>query len=229
MSESQKNYSRFVMHPRYGQSPIESGLNPQPFAEGVHLTTSTKSIDEVIENYEAVMGQPCPLRRFRSMQRDVARRIPNTAVEANTMCQARTTIPVTHYFDLEAKCRDCGRYFIFFAQEQKYWYEELQFPLDASCVLCVECRKKRQHIARKQKIYETLFHEKEKTEQQLFEMIDACLTLIEHGVFSKRQSQNARMLLNMLKKFEPEQAKIETLRGRIHAIERGTMYFGAEE
>jgi hypothetical protein len=30
---------------------------------------------------------------------------------------------------------------LLFAEEQKYWYEELKFPLEANCLDCVPCRK----------------------------------------------------------------------------------------
>src|SRR5690606_36527388 len=105
---------------------------------------------------------------------------------------------VTHYFDLERQCRDCGRSFIFFAEEQKFWYERLGFGLESDCVRCVDCRKKQQGIARQREIYESLFHAVNRTEEQSLEMAEACLTLIEDHVFTTRQTERVRMLLNAI-------------------------------
>ena len=41
---------------------------------------------------------------------------------------------MTHYFDAKRVCRKCERPFLFFAEEQKYWYEDLRFPLEADCL-----------------------------------------------------------------------------------------------
>ena len=47
--------------------------------------------------------------------------------------QSPAMVPVTHYYDVTRTCRDCDRPFIFFAQEQKHWYEQLGLPLEADC------------------------------------------------------------------------------------------------
>jgi hypothetical protein len=44
------------------------------------------------------------------------------------------------YVDIARPCRKCGRWFIFFALEQQYWFETLGFFCDADCVECQECR-----------------------------------------------------------------------------------------
>ena len=68
-------------------------------------------------------------------------RIPNTAVPANILKQKQSAIHVTHYFDVKRICRDCGSLFIFFAEEQKFRYEELGFPVNSDSILCSACRK----------------------------------------------------------------------------------------
>ncbi|MEZ6136779.1 MAG: zinc-ribbon domain containing protein [Pirellulaceae bacterium] len=85
-------YADFVEHPRYrAWSAARTGMNPRDdLSQGVYLGWHSRS-DE---------------------------RIPDTAIEANTDRQPNATVPVTHYFDLKRKCRDCGRNFIFFAEEQ---------------------------------------------------------------------------------------------------------------
>jgi hypothetical protein len=160
----------------------------------VHLHWNTTTLKEVAAVYEAVIGpwtyglieNPCKPRR-----------IPNTAIVADLERQTSATIPVTHYFDLERSCVDCNRPFIFFAEEQKYWYEELGFGLDSDCIRCVDCRKKQQHIARERKVYEALFYSQRDIEANLI-MAEACLTLIEAGAFKPRKSQTVRMLLNAI-------------------------------
>jgi Probable zinc-ribbon domain len=163
-----KNYSKFVEHPRYGRQPRFTGLNPETDYGGNVFLHWHSSAD-------------C--------------RIPNTAIAANLSLQTPATVQVTHYFDVTRKCRDCGSSFIFFAAEQKYWYEDLSFGLDADCVRCIPCRRKQQGISQVQQRYETLFHVSERTFDQNLEMADYCLLLIEAEIFHTRMLQFVRMLL----------------------------------
>jgi hypothetical protein len=113
-----REYDNYVEHPRFGRYPRITGLNPES-----DFTT----------------GKPF-------LHWNATERIPNTAVEADLSRQSRATVPVTHYYDVKRTCRDCARPFIFFADEQKHWYEELKLPLEADCVRCVPCRKtQREH------------------------------------------------------------------------------------
>jgi hypothetical protein len=96
------------------------------------------------------------------------------------------------------QCLDCGRPFIFFADEQKHWYEDLGFGLYSNCVRCVPCRKRQQGIARQRERYEDLFHVPNRTAEETLEMADCCLSLIETGTFSSRQTERVRMLLNKI-------------------------------
>ena len=161
-------YLEFVTHPRYGQRPRITGLNPETDYGG-----------DVFLHWHS--PKEC--------------RIPNTAICANLSRQAPATVSVTHYFDVKRQCHDCGKPFIFFAEEQKYWYEELGFGLDSDCVRCVPCRKKQQGIARLREKYEELFHIPERTIDQNLEMAECCLGLIEASVFHKQQLQHIRILL----------------------------------
>ncbi len=47
------------------------------------------------------------------------------------------------YVDEARTCVQCGEDFVFYAQEQKYWYETLAFHLDSQCIRCLACRKLR--------------------------------------------------------------------------------------
>jgi hypothetical protein len=184
-------FREFVIHPRYGQGPKITGLNP--------------------EN-DLVTG-----RVFLHWHSPEGVRIPNTAIPADLSRQGPATVPVTHYFDAKRKCVDCARPFIFFAAEQKYWYEELGFPLESDCVRCVDCRKKQQGLELKRQRYEQLFQIQNRTPEQNLELAECALSLAEVGLFGKRQLERVRA---MLKKISAE-PKLQALWERVHALERG--------
>jgi len=212
-------YDEFVDHPRYGRRPNMTGLNPDPMDRDVHLHWNTTTQEEIVARFEAITGKKWPHGDWSSYSR--TRRIPHTAIAADLSRQTPATVPVTHYFDLERTCCDCKRPFIFFAAEQRHWYEELGFGLESDCIRCVECRKRQQGIARQREQYEALFHVEHRTEEQTLQMADACLSLIESGLFPVRQAERVRRLLNSI----PEDADIRgrlrfaDLIGRLHAAE----------
>lgn len=183
----------YVVHPRYGQRPRFTGLHP-----GEPATTRP--------------GEPIVVLHWHSPE---PVRIANTAVEADVSRQVFTTFPVTHYFDVKRVCRDCRRPFIFFADEQKHWYEELGFSIEADCIRCVACRKQQQGVARLRERYEQLFHVEHRTPPENLEMAECCLALIEASVFARRQTERVRMLLRGV----PGEAREGLLR-RVLAIER---------
>lgn len=49
--------------------------------------------------------------------------------------------PNLAYFDKNRTCRSCQSKFTFSKKEQQYWYEELQFFIEAKAVHCLPCRK----------------------------------------------------------------------------------------
>lgn len=221
MSRKSDKYADFVEHPRYGRGPRITGLNPKPHDQGVSLHWNTIDHEEIVAQWEAVMNEPYPYGTSRS-DSGRPRRIANTAIPADLARQAAATVAVTHYFDLERRCRDCNRPFIFFAAEQKHWYEELGFGFESDCVRCVECRRREQGIARDRETYETLFHVADKTIEESLEMAAACLSLIEAGEFTKKQAQRVRSLLNAV----PAEADIRkrsrytSLVERVAAVEK---------
>ena len=110
---------------------------------------------------------------------------------------------------------------MFFAEEQKFWYEELGFRLDVDCVKCTVCRKKQRGLERSRERYQELFQVSERTVEQSLEMVACCLSLVEGAVFHHRQLQNARM---MLKKIAAEvnenvQEKYGMLLSRLQLLE----------
>lgn len=155
---------------------------------------------------------PEPALHWRSSETS---RIPNTAIEADCSKQNFTTIPVTHYFDELRTCQGCRAPFIFFAAEQKHWYEELGFPLEADCVRCVFCRKQQQLLAQHKKRYEELFHQSNLSLGEKLEMAECCLSLIEAGLFSPRKTTHVRALLEGV-----SEQRGRRLRRRLLAIEK---------
>ncbi|RYD36326.1 MAG: hypothetical protein EOP87_05680 [Verrucomicrobiaceae bacterium] len=67
-------------------------------------------------------------------------RIPGTAITANPAKQNYASFPFVVYFDQKKVCTDCAPPFIFFAEEQRYWFEVLRFNVNADCVRCPPCR-----------------------------------------------------------------------------------------
>lgn len=186
-------YMDFVDHPRFGWSPLLTGLDPESSKE----------------------------QTFFHWHSPEERRIHGTAIAADLTRQQPATVPVTHYFDVTRECIDCERPFIFFAQEQQFWYEELGFPLESDCVRCVDCRKKQQGLALAKERYETLFHVENKTTEQRLEMAAYCLELMEAGVFSTRQTERVREWLNLVRRMKDQahQARVDELQARVESVE----------
>ena len=109
----------YVNHPRYGIFPIPSGYKYR--------------IDEI---------------QFAHWRYGSLKIYPETAIPANIDKQNYAIYPRSIYVDIEEKCVDCKRYYIFFALEQKYWFEELNFWVDSHSIKCNECRKK-DHVIKK--------------------------------------------------------------------------------
>ncbi len=50
--------------------------------------------------------------------------------------------PYLAYYDLQRTCRSCGDDFLFSKEEQRFWYEELEFYVDSKPIHCKPCNKK---------------------------------------------------------------------------------------
>jgi hypothetical protein len=166
-SVTENEYTNYVEHPRYGRGPRFTDLQPGAIPLGYRRT---------IYHAEGL--------------------IEGTAVAADLDWQSWSPVPVLYYFDLKRICVDCARPFLFFADEQKYWYETLGFDLSADCVRCVECRGKRHGIEKQRRRYESLFHVQTRSIEENLEMAQCCLNLIQAGLFHRRQTERVRMLLN---------------------------------
>jgi tetratricopeptide (TPR) repeat protein len=71
-------------------------------------------------------------------------KIPPNAVVGDPTKQDPYYIPTYYYLDQKETCIQCKKDFIFSGQEQKYWYEELQFGQFSAPIRCPHCR----HIQR---------------------------------------------------------------------------------
>ncbi len=52
-----------------------------------------------------------------------------------------TAIPYLAYFDKTFSCQQCSTDFVFSKEEQKHWYEKLQFVVYSKPIHCPSCRK----------------------------------------------------------------------------------------
>ncbi len=191
--QPEDTFADFVEHPRYGRGPRLTGLNPETDYGGnifLHWHSPKES------------------------------RISNTAIVADISRQTPATVPVTHYFDVSRKCRDCGRAFIFFADEQRHWYEELGFPLESDCVRCFPCRKREHGIALARERYEELFHVPDKTAEEHLQMAECCLALIEAKTFHPRQVERVRNMLKKVRDDDQAREAVPTLMARVKQIEK---------
>ena len=197
MAHTDDEYADFVAHPRYGQHPHFTGLNPQ-------------------ENYLPESEHYA----FLHWHSPVGSRIANTAIVANVSRQTSATVPVTHYFDTKRQCRDCTRPFIFFAKEQQFWYEELGFRLDGDCIRCFTCRKKRRGLENARMRYEELFHVACRTIGEDREFVKCWLELVEGAIFHCSKVAQMRALLGrlFLQATDNEKRELLKLLGRLEVI-----------
>lgn len=207
-------YAEHVEHPQYGKAPRVTGLDPNPNSSDVHLHWNTRHLTQTqLREIKRMFGwRP-------TFPEDGTRMVRGTAIEADLSRQTPATVAVTHYYDIDKICRDCGRRFIFFAKEQKHWYEELGFPLEADAVRCLPCRKRLQNVAKKRQRYERLFHIPSRTAEETLEMADCCLILVEEAIFHPRQTERVRMLLNSVPEEKYTEQRFLDLTSRLHAAE----------
>jgi len=201
-----KKYDAYVEHPRYGKRPRFTALNPDPYAPGVKLHGNATNVHELQKRTRRILGKDFWfMREVEKMTPAELPRISGTARKADPSKQNSPTVPVTHYYDVERICRCCKRPFIFFAEEQQYWYETLQFPLEADCVRCPDCRSSERFLAQNRSSYEKLAIAAKRSWNDNLKMVGCAVTLVEHGVFGGRVIQRIKGLLKSVP--EPERSK----------------------
>lgn len=159
MPKKRKSLLReYVNHPRYGDKPIYSGSK-------LHARDIVKA----------------------HWQYDQASIFAETAIVANTAIQNYSMYAIEVYVDIEKICRDCHRWFIFFAKEQQYWFEVLNFYVDADCVKCCECRKKDRSVRNLQSDYADLMNVNQRTTKQTKQLKQIALALFELGYINDKR------------------------------------------
>ncbi|MEM5508305.1 zinc-ribbon domain containing protein [Pseudoalteromonas sp. AS71] len=143
----------YLNHPRYGDKPIVS---------------NTSSTIEAIENAHW---------RYSSLKY-----FPNTVILADIKKQNYAIYPRALYVDIEEKCGTCSKAFIFFAQEQQYWFEVLGFWVDSHCTHCFECRKHARYILTLRKRYDILTSLANKTSNEKTQRKELANTLYCLGI-----------------------------------------------
>jgi Probable zinc-ribbon domain len=171
-AHSVDDFRSYVEHPRFGRGPRMTGLNPTERFNSSNLVAHWHSPPE--------------------------QRIPHTAIAANMSQQVLATMNVQYYFDVRRRCRDCGRKFIFFAEEQRHWYEELKFNLEADCVHCCECRRKQHSSERIRERYNDLVTRQPSSAFECLELAAASVELLQSGAFCAHPTtfSRVRMWLN---------------------------------
>jgi hypothetical protein len=115
---------------------------------------------------------------------------PETAIPADLKKQNFPTMPRCWYVDILKQCRDCGRNFIFYAVEQKHWYEVLRFNIDADCVRCSECRKTDQTLQRRFQRFSRAIGRNELSDVEFAVLIRDAIFVWRNGLMKKREKLN---------------------------------------
>ena len=177
---SQSSSGNFVPHRRYGSEPMSSGHK-----------VSEKEIRQ----------------GFWRLARDKI--FPESVLLAAPEKQNYSIYPRKYYVDVERICRTCHRPFIFFAREQRYWFETLRFFVDADCVLCPDCRRESRAVQRRLRRYSDLHAKPEPSRKELMFLVDDAGYLVERGVLKNLSSVGA--VKNRAMKNIPEYPGLQSL------------------
>ncbi|MBH0057468.1 zinc-ribbon domain containing protein [Pseudoalteromonas sp. SWXJZ94C] len=151
----------YLNHPRYGDKPI---------------ITNTPS---TIEAIESAHWRYANLKYFS-----------NTVILADIKKQNYAIYPRTLYVDIEEQCETCSKAFIFFAQEQQYWFEVLGFWVDSHCTHCFECRRHARYIRTIRKRYDILASLANKTSSEKTQHKELGNTLYSLGIIKNINKVN---------------------------------------
>jgi len=147
-----------VPHPRYGNTIVSSGCNV--------------ASEEIRASFYRYRGETI---------------FPESVIQADTTRQNFTVFPRGYYVDMLKLCRTCRRPFIFFAREQRHWYEILRFYIDADCVHCPECRRSNQELRRRFRRYSESIGHTDLNDNCLMQLAEDALFLWKAGVVRDEQ------------------------------------------
>lgn len=196
MKNETNKYDDFAEHQWYGKRPLFTDLKPK-------MTTAD----------QFALPTRCGGNK----------RVEGTAVAADMSKQSKRSYSVKYYMDEIHQCVDCRRQFIFFAREQKYWFEELQMPIEVIGRRCFECRNTARKPKAEMKQYAVLKHLNDPTLEEVKFMASFCLSQLEAEVFHQNQIQTLRAYLNKLEKMNDDDGEttrfIVDFRIRLHCFE----------
>lgn len=113
---------------------------------------------------------------------------PEFKLTADPARQNYSTFSIPFYVDVLTKCRNCLRPFVFYAQEQKHWYEELGFHVSSGCpARCPECRRSRRRLHRQFQRYSELSHKDDLTDRELGTLVGDSMALYKAGILENEQ------------------------------------------
>ena len=154
MNKSKRSPSNnIVPHPRFGSESLNSGV------QGI-------SREAILRSYWGYGTEQI---------------FPESVLMADANKQNYSVFPRQCYVDMLKTCRSCARPFIFFAAEQKHWFEVLGFYVDADCVHCPECRQNRRAAKREVQRYSQLVQIAEPTNLELQELVNIAGHLFAQG------------------------------------------------
>jgi len=172
-----------VSHPRFGTKPIDSGSK-----------VDRRTLQDTYYGYRG------------------ERIYPESAILADATRQNHSVFPRKYYVDIQKTCRDCKRPFIFFALEQKYWYETLGFYVDSDCVRCPECRKNDQHAKRHREVLSKYMNAPPTKSRALIALLEAGVYLWKSGELKNTHSlRKLRNLAHAEAKTHPVREELDSL------------------
>lgn len=146
-------------------------LAPHPrtreMARATHRSVPNMSVDEI---------------RARVWQSRRSTIVPGTAILADVSRQVQGYGSRPVYADLLKHCRDCDRPFLFYANEQRFWYETLRIDVEADCVRCAPCRKQFRRATACQLRYAAAMRAPHLGAKDMKTFVDDALFLLEHGL-----------------------------------------------
>jgi len=112
---------------------------------------------------------------------------PESAIAADTSLQVYTVLSRPWYVDILKKCATCGRPFLFFAEEQRYWYEFLKFTVDADCIRCSECRVSERELRERFNRFSLMTSRLQLNDEEVAQYLDDAMFLFRQGVIKDIQ------------------------------------------
>jgi hypothetical protein len=106
----------------------------------------------------------------------------STAVPADITKQNFSVCPRHWYVDAEYECRRCKKQFTWSAAEQRVWFEDYFFWIDAYPGNCLACRKSLKHLVKLRREYDSIIaHARHGTVEQKRRVIDI-IDELAHGI-----------------------------------------------